>query len=104
MISYFEVKSLNDTSSEIVTSYVVISTELDAIIIPIVVAINDIIKNVAHNTIGLSESPLIYPIIPIRTFREKDKSLLKRRVKSLSVIRNILAIISNWILNKNIDI
>ena len=37
----------------------------------------------------------IYPIIPIRTFREKDKSLLKQRVKSLSVIRNILAIISN---------
>ena len=37
----------------------------------------------------------IYPIIPIRTVREKDKSLLKRRVNSLSVIRNILAIISN---------
>ena len=44
MISYFEVKSLNDTSSEIMTSYVVISVELDANIIPRTVDINDTIK------------------------------------------------------------
>ena len=62
MISYFEVKSLNDTSSEIVTSYVVITSELDAIIIPIAVDINDTIKNV-HSTIGLSESSPIQLII-----------------------------------------
>ena len=59
MISYFEVKSLNDTSSEIVTSYVVITVELDANIIPIAVDISDTIQNVTHSVMGLFESSLI---------------------------------------------